>query len=398
MYFRLLKGFESILQIQSAWDELARSVATSHFTQTFDWCRLGWENRDVRPGDRFFCATAWESDKLISVWAFIARKTRFGTSIEPVGSGMQEEYSDPLIAEEADNARICKSLVRILSNSADLIDVYFVRQGGPIDNALNAKSILNIPTPMMSYSIEKNGSHRFDQFLLSYSSNFRANLKQKRKRLEKLGALSFELPENIQSSVETIDWVIAEKQKWLVRQQKTSQWLDKEHPRAFLIAASTLRSELGRLALFRLTLDGRPIAAFLATIDRTRTEMMVTSFDPEYGRFSPGMLLIEDVTQWSFENGLTFDMRPLRLEYKERWANTLTQRISYTSPLTWKGVIILAPALLKFRAIKLLKAALNPNQRAAIRLVMEWCIDFKRGNHTPAASGVEHRRARLGDL
>lgn len=398
MYFRLLKGFESTLQIQTAWDELARSVATCHFTQTFDWCRLGWENRDARPGDQFFCATAWESDKLISVWAFIARKARFGTSVEPVGSGMQEEYSDPLIADEIDSARICEGLVRILSNSADVIDVYFVRQGGSIDNALNAKSMLNIPTPMMSYSIEKSGFQRFDQFLLNYSSNFRANLKQKRKRLEKLGALRFELPEDIQSSAETIEWVIAEKQKWLVRQQKTSQWLDKEHPRAFLVAASTLRGELGRLALFRLTLDGKPIAAFLATIDRTRTEMMVTSFDPEYGRYSPGMLLIEDVTQWSFEHGLTFDMRPLRLEYKERWANTLTQRISYTSPLTWKGVIILTPALLRFHAIKFLKATLNAEQRAAIRRVMVWCIEFKGGSRTPATSGAEHGRARVGDL
>jgi len=125
---------------------------------------------------------------------------------------------------------------------------------------------------------------------------------------------------------------------------------------------------------------------------------MVTSFDPEYGRYSPGMLLIEDVTQWSFENGLTFDMRPLRLEYKERWANTLTQRISYTSPLTWKGVIILTPALLRFHAIKFLKAALNAERRAAIRRVMVWYVEFKGGSRTPATSGTEQGRARVGDL
>lgn len=373
----LVSGMDDLAQLESAWDDLARSVIDSRLTQTFEWCRLSWKTRAVSPGDRLLGATVWQGERLVAIWPFVVKPSGFITRIAPSGCTMQEEYGEPLIASDVDPERVCAHLLKLVRKSADVLSVYCAPQGSPMQSCLGQSGIFNIPRPMDSYSVTRTGTQSFDEFLSGYSSNFRNNLKQKRKRFEKMGALRFELPEDFDSSAETVDWVLSEKRKWVQRQQKKCPWIAQSETRAFFLAAAMLRSDLGRFGLFRLTLDGKPVAAFLATIDRTRIEMLVTSFDPDYSRFSPGMLLIEDVVRWSYNHGLSFDMRPLWLEYKERWANATAPVISYRVPLTWKGAVHLLPAYIEFRFKSFVRKVLKPEQRDAVKRVFKWPLELK---------------------
>ncbi|TNM64858.1 GNAT family N-acetyltransferase [Aliirhizobium smilacinae] len=368
----LLDGVDAFLRLENAWNDLARSVTTCHFTQTFEWAKLGWEARDASAGDRLICATVWSGERLVAVWPFQRNRLGFATRLEPLGCGMHEEYGDPLIASGINAASICKELMLLLRPMADVIEVPFVRHDSPIRKELINAGAFHIPDPLDAYALERRGSQSFDSLLQTYSANFRANLKQKRKRLQKLGTLRFELPEDYDSCKETIDWVVGEKRRWLQRLDKQCSWLGKDEVVRFFRAASTRRSEFGRVGLFRLTLDGKPVAAFLATIDRARVEMLTTSFEPEYGRFSPGMLIIEDVARWCFERGLDFDMRILHMDYKERWANAATSRIKYRVPMTWKGAGALLPDYLRFSLRHMLHVATNAEQRAALRRMLKW--------------------------
>ena len=294
-----------------------------------------------------------------------------------MGCTMQEEYGDPLIASNVDQEHVCAHLIELVRNTADVLEVYSTRQGDPIQRLLDRTGLFNIPKPMSAYSVMKTGADSFDDFLRGYSRKFRSNLKQQRKRLETLGVLRFELPDDIESSSETVDWLLDVKRNWVKRQQKKCPWLEQGATRDFFVAASMLRGDLGRLGLFRLTLDGKPVAAFLTTIDRTRIELLVTTFDPNYGRFSPGMLLIEDVVRWGFAHGLSFDMRPLWLEYKERWANGTTAVISYRVPLSLKGAIRLFPEYTEFRFKNFVRSVLNQGQRDAVKHVFKWPLGLK---------------------
>ena len=368
----LLDGVEDFARLESDWNSLARSVATYHYTQTFEWAKLGWETRDACAGDRLFCATVWSGSRLVAVWPFQRNRLGFASRLEPLGCGMHEEYGDPLIAPDMDPVYICSELVALLRPLADIIEVPFVQHDGAARRVLEKVGVFNIPNPLDSYMIERRGIENFDDLLHTYSSKFRTNLKQGRKRLQKLGELRFELPEDYASSVETIDWVIGEKRRWLQRMDKSCPWLGKEEARAFFVAASMKRGEFGRVGLFRLTLDGKPIAAFLTMIDRTRVELLTTSFDPDYSRYSPGMLIIEDAVRWCFERGLDFDMRILRMDYKERWSNAQTVRIQYRMPLTVKGAAVLLPDYLSYCFYRTVHAISNAEQRAAIRRLMKW--------------------------
>jgi CelD/BcsL family acetyltransferase involved in cellulose biosynthesis len=363
-------------RLEGAWNELARSVVASHYSQSFEWAKLGWESREADAGDGLICATVWSGERLVGVWPF--RRSRRGSAsvIEPLGCGLHEEYGDPLIAPDVDQHEVCAALVKLLRSTADILDVHFVRDDSPITGLLAKASMFSMATPFEGYVLERGGAGSFDALLQGFSANFRANLKQKRKRLQKLGELRFELPEDEASCAETLDWVLAEKREWLLRNDKESRWLPKDEARSFFLAAAMKRGDLGRVGFFRLTLDGRPIAAFLSTIDRTRIEMFVTVFAPEYGRFSPGMLIIEDVARWGFERGLDFDMRVLTMDYKIRWANRIGTRFKHRVPMTWNGARLLLPDYLRFSMGRMARSILSEEQRAALRQALKWRPGF----------------------
>lgn len=381
----LVDGVEAFVRLEDAWNDLARSVATCHYTQTFEWARLGWETRDASSDDRLICATIWSGARLVAVWPFQRNRLGVASRLEPLGCGMHEEYGDPLMAADMNAGEICRELMALVHPTADILEVPFVLQDGAARQVLEKTGVFNIPNPLDSYMIERRGIKNFDDLLQTYSSKFRTNLKQGRKRLQKIGELRFELPEDYSSSVETIDWVIEEKRRWVDRMDKVCPWMSKGEARAFFLAASMKRGELGRVGLFRLTLDGKPIAAFLTMIDRTRVELLTTSFDPEYSRYSPGMLIIEDTVRWCFERGLDFDMRILHMDYKERWSNAQTVRIQYRMPLTMKGALVLLPDYLSYSFFKTLHLIFNAEQRASIRRMMKWRPTLKGRNRSAAA-------------
>lgn len=387
----LVEGEEGFVRLESAWNDLAKSVASCRYTQSFEWAQLGWRTRDGAGGDRLICATVWSGDRLVGVWPFQRNRLGFASRLEPLGCGVHEEYGDPLVASDVDEADVCSALLALLRPMADVVEVPFVRDGGPMQALLLKAGMFNVATPLKAFELQRRGLDSFDALLQSYSSNFRANLKQKRKRLQKLGDLRFELPEDRASCAETIDWVIDEKRRWLVRHDKTNPWLPKDEARAFFMEAAMKRSEFGRVGFFRLTLDGKLIAAFLATIDRARIEMFVTSFAPEYGRYSPGMLLIEDVVRWGLERGLDFDMRVLHMDYKERWANASLLRVKYRVPMSIAGAAVLLPEYTSKSTRALLRSMSSVEQRESLRRLLKW-RPWSGGRPEPAG-GAPHFRA-----
>lgn len=374
----LIDGEGGFIRLESAWDDLAGSVATSRYTQTFQWCQVGWQTRQHRENDRLFCATVWDDDQLIAVWPFISRQGPFGMRIDPVGCGCEEEYGDPLIADHVDHDHVCRELLDLLKTAGDIIHVPFVEDEGPMKRALDRYGLYRLPIPVSASAVRKKRNEGFERFMRSYPSNFRANLKQKRKQLAKLGTLRFELPEDGESYAATVDWVIEEKQDWLLRHQKKNPWFFEDATRHFFLVAATQRSGLGRVGLFRLTFEGKTIAAFLATVDRTRIEVFVTSSDPAYARFSPATLLIEDTIRWAFEQGLSFDMRVQPSQDKNGWANVSTEYVSYFSPLSLMGAIRFFPTFLKIRAIMAIKTSLKAEQVETLKRVARWPVGVLR--------------------
>lgn len=373
----LLEGVDDFARIEGSWNELAQSVVTSRYTQTFEWANLGWHKKSASQNDILLCATVWLGERLVAVWPF--QRTLLGhvTHIEPLGSGIHEEYSDPLISPDVDARRVCELLYQLIRPMADVLDIHFVQQNGPMQMVLSDAGVLNIAMPYTTYIVERRGADSFDALLKTYSGHFRGRLKQKRKYLQKAGDLRFELLDTIAGREETIKWVVDEKRQWLRRQNKTSSWLAKDEAQSFFSASSPKTGEFGSIGLFRLTLDGKTIAACITTVDRSRIEYLIASFDPQYGRFAPGTMLMEEVVRWGVEHGLDFDMRPVHMDYKVQWANTTIRQTKLRIALTLKGAVVLFPAYLLNSLRRFLRATLSLEQRDVIRRILAWQPKFK---------------------
>jgi hypothetical protein len=72
---------------------------------------------------------------------------------------------------------------------------------------------------------------------------------------------------------------------------------------AALKEACAALAKRGRLRFWMLELDGRPIAALYATVDRGQAWLGKIAFDPAFARFSPGVLVVLHATEQIFAEG-----------------------------------------------------------------------------------------------
>src|SRR5262249_15822689 len=84
---------------------------------------------------------------------------------------------------------------------------------------------------------------------------------------------------------------------------------------------------------------------------KLQIEYLIPAFDPAYAKYSPGQLLIEDILKWAFERRLDLDFRLGNQPYKETWANSTSEAVSYQFVISLRGAAFVA-AKKAYRASK----------------------------------------------
>jgi CelD/BcsL family acetyltransferase involved in cellulose biosynthesis len=134
----------------------------------------------------------------------------------------------------------------------------------------------------------------------------RKELKRLRARLGEQGNLTFE---SLQAGAKITpfldDFLHLESAGWKGR--RGSAIAHNANAKAALKAALKEMHGLGKLRFWRMHLDGKPIAALFALVDDGVVALGKIAHAEEFARFSPGVLLIVDVTEHLFnEPGCTF--------------------------------------------------------------------------------------------
>lgn len=305
---------------------------------------------------------------MVAVWPFVQRqKAGKPKRLDPISCGMNEEYADPLLAPIADNVELCKQILGALMRGADILHAQFLADGSNMQKAIEASKCVRHAVPIDAFQIDRRSAPTWDAFMSAYPSKLRVNLRGRRKQLREQGVVTFEMADSAGDQAAVIDWCLRQKQAWLKQRDKSSDWFYRPETRAFLLEAASVKDGIGRLGLFALKLDGVTVAATIVTIDRERIEGYVTSFDPAYSRFSPGNLLIQDVAQWGFERQLVFDMRTLKSDYKERWANQSCKRASHFLLASARGIASFGPVILLYKGMSWLEATLSPESLFSLK-------------------------------
>jgi CelD/BcsL family acetyltransferase involved in cellulose biosynthesis len=193
----------------------------------------------------------------------------------------------------------------------------------------------------------------WNEYQSRLSKNLAADLRRSRRRLGRKGEVSVEIANG---RGEHLDELLAE-----AFAVETSGWKDacrtairsRPETRSFYTDVARWAAERDMLRVFFLRLDGLPLATYFALEQQGVCHLLKGGYDPAYGRFSPGKLLMRAVVSHCFSAGLSRiefhgDMEP----YKLFWASAVHTRMRFEafsrSPagqLAWTALAYGRPAV-----------------------------------------------------
>ena len=163
----------------------------------------------------------------------------------------------------------------------------------------------------------------YEELLEAKSPAFRANLRRRRRQLEKMGALTVERFTGLEGLAERLDEGFAlERSGWKGR--RGTAIAQDTRTRAFYTEVAKGAALNGYLSLFFLRLDGRPIAFHFGLVYDGVYSVPKLAYDEELRGASPGLVLLEEAIKDGIFRGLRgYDFLGAEAEWKNKWSSSV---------------------------------------------------------------------------
>lgn len=329
--FELLDEHE-IDALQPEWRDLWQRASGDYLMQTYDWAQISLRHPPDRRPRRAFCVVGRKFGRADVIWPFVVyanNHLRLATMI----AAEWGDYTSPLVADGPDAAERTRTawLAARRLVPCDVFDLRFVRQSSVLHDI-----IANDASPKeMLYKLEApwialKGFADWDGYWQTIDADHRRDLGRKERRLAELGAVQVHEITDPARGRDMIDWMIHHKRIWLDHAAKEDKirLRTQEYPQ-FLKAQVDAFFPNGQCLIFALTLNDRVLAVDLVSIDKMRLEWNVGTFDYEFRRFSPGLVLKRHHVRWAWERGLDYDMRLGGGQHKRFWGNRVEQTTTW---------------------------------------------------------------------
>jgi len=344
----VIRSTDDLSALAEEWNDLAFRCPGYFLSQTFQWTEAAWETIGRPRGYELNCLTLRSGGRLVAVWPLVVSRERGLRIIRRLGFG-GHEYCAPLV-ERGEEAESRTSLLwRAAARSADFAVLRHVRADTPLAGVLKAGRHWSVtedavPAPYIARADYPDWA----AYYATISAQLRTQIKRRRRKLAAEGKVVLERASRA-GCAELIDWTLEHKKRWLAHAELDSDWLFESDSRDFLVALATREDATGGVALFALTVDGVPIAAEIASVDRGRFESYMVAYDPKWKSYSPGNILSEYTLQWAFDRGLDFDLRIGNEPYKYRWAKRSCDTVIWHVATSRRGI----PAIVHLRFARL---------------------------------------------
>ena len=174
------------------------------------------------------------------------------------------------------------------------------------------------------------------QWFDGQSKKARQNYRRARKALEETGSVRFRLLPLDEPVAPVLARLAELKRKWLIDNGRVTPLFDEGAPA--LPALVDVLQKAGVLRIFVLECNDTVIAISLNFVQHGTLMAFITSYDPEFERGSPGMVLLMDYVQWSIDQGLKeVDFLCGSESFKARYATRQLTLTSVMAPRSLKG-------------------------------------------------------------
>lgn len=335
--FELVASDARLAEIAPAWDRLWAQGEGLVF-QSHAWIATWWATVPARDRRELRIGLIWRGDELLAVLPLAIQRRRGLRFLEWAANDCSD-YSDILLAPHCPPGALNR-LWR-LAVSAGRFDLYFLNRLRPtalfratLDTAdglrLNANRRHEISSQVAGDW--STGAQWFE----SQSKKTRQNYRRGRKTLEETGKVVFRLLPPDEPVAPVLERLAELKRKWLVSHARESSLFDPDSPA--LPALVGILAETGVLRLFVLERDGVIIAVSVNFVQGNTLMAFLTSYDPDYERGSPGMVLLMDYIQWSIDQRLSMvDFLCGEEAFKQKFATTTTTLTSVMGAHTTVG-------------------------------------------------------------
>ncbi|PDQ21808.1 GNAT family N-acetyltransferase [Mesorhizobium sanjuanii] len=302
----IVRSADRLAAVEAQWMQLWHRTDGLIF-QSHAWVSAWWSTVADRDQRALRIGLVWNGDRLVAVIPLAIGK-RKGLRFLEWAASSYTDYGDILVAPECSLsalqdlwAQLCDAggfdlafLNRLLPDAA-------VRKIFAAGGASSGIRLRPNHREEVSYRVGgpwKSGAAWFEDQSKKTRQNYRRGIKT----LEETGKVKFRLLAPDEPLQPVLDRLSVLKRRWLVQHSRESQLYEEGTP--VLAALVDVLARAGVLRIFVLECDGVMVAVSINFIQRQVMMAFVTTFDPDFSRASPGIILIMDYIQWSIDHGL----------------------------------------------------------------------------------------------
>ncbi|TIO05360.1 GNAT family N-acetyltransferase [Mesorhizobium sp.] len=301
----IVRSADRLAAVEADWIHLWHRTDGLIF-QSHAWISAWWSTVADRDQRALRIGLVWNGDRLVAVVPLAIGK-RKGLRFLEWAAGSYTDYGDILVAPECSLSALRDVWVQICN--AGGFDLAFLNRLLP---GAAARRIFTLDT---SGGVRLRPNHREEisyrvtgqwesgaAWLAAQSKKTRQNYRRGVKTLEEAGEVKFRLLAPDEPLQPVLDRLAALKRRWLVQHKRESQLFEEGAP--VLAALVDALARAGVLHIFVLECDGAMVAVSINFVQHHTMMAFVTTFDPDFGQASPGMILMMDYIQWSIDHGL----------------------------------------------------------------------------------------------
>lgn len=336
----LITDGERLDELAPAWDALA--VACGRPLVTPAWMAGGWRHLST-PGAQLRVVAVRDGDELVAIAPFYAEPKGAGRiDLRMLGGAMPRVGPIALPGREWEAAGPVAEALAAAVPRADVLALESAPVASHWPVALADRWPGPIRPPLHRYYVQSSlivslGFDSFDEWMASKSGHFRKRMRALRRRFTDAGGtVRAATPETAPADVETFMNLHAA--RWEDRGESAIVARRAELTALYLEMARE-QLDTGRLRLFVLELDGKPIAAELFAEAGGELSSINGGFDERHAKLGPSHVAIMHAIEDGIARGdKRLDLGPGDQDFKRRFADG-------NDPVAWTLLIVPRPRM-----------------------------------------------------
>ncbi len=309
--YQTVTRFEDTEKYKEDWQNLLKEIPSFYPTMSCEWLSAWYKANKENIEDIFVLYFFDLSGKMIAIVPLYSYRVKiFSIKLKVLSlMGARDQIMTDIICPFEHKLSIINETIKILKSEYKKWDMFSFRR---MDNAaigniylerivrknnypFNVESRLKIPFVAIEGS--------WEDYYGGLKGRFKKEIRRKTKKLSELGTLHYSMiPAPLKPEIFQ-EFLALEDKGWKGR--KGSSILKRDQLFKLYSSLTTVKKECFRMVNFNLYLDKRLISSSLCFQSQDRFYVFKITYDEEFGKYSPGLLLRLYELEYCFKNNLT---------------------------------------------------------------------------------------------